>query len=191
MRDTEKLILPLAKINKNDIALKFNEHFIEETPGKKEIDWGMHMGIDIKSPFETKVFSIGRGVVVYSKLHAGEFSPKGKKILKRNWGGIVIIVHQNPKNKKFFYSLYGHLGKRYVKKGDFVEMGEMIGTIGKAMTESNGIWENEHLHLAIYVGPFHERVLPGYYKRGNKITKLLYWKDPMSFIKRYNRKGSI
>lgn len=189
MRNAAKLILPLANINQNNVILKFNKQFIEKG-GKKEIDWGIHMGIDIKSPAETKVFSAGRGVAVYSKLHAGEFSPKGK-ILKRNWGGIVIIAHQNPRNKKIFYSLYGHLGKRYVKKGDFVEMGEMIGTIGKAMTESNGIWEDEHLHLAIYVGPFHDRVLPGYYKKEDKNTKLIYWKDPVSFIRRYNKQGSV
>lgn len=189
-RDTDKLVFPLKLLkNNSNVTLNFNEHYSEKA-GKKEINWGVHMGIDIKTPAETKVFSIGRGVVVYSKIHAGELSPEGK-ILKRNWGGIVIIAHQNPKNKKTFYSLYGHLGKRFVKKGDFVELGEMIGTIGKSMTESNGIWEDEHLHLAIYVGPFHERVLPGYYKKEKKNTKLIYWKDPISFIKRYNRKGSI
>jgi murein DD-endopeptidase MepM/ murein hydrolase activator NlpD len=189
MRETTQLILPLGKITKRNISLKFNDQFTEKKR-KEIIDWGRHMGVDIKASAGTKVFCIGRGTVVYSKIHPGEFSPEGK-VQKRNWGGIVIIAHEKPKNKKIFYSLYGHLGKRFVKKGDSVEMGEMIGTIGKSMTESNGIWKEEHLHLAIYTGPFHDRVLPGYYKKENKITKILYWKDPLNFISRYNKKGSV
>jgi len=54
--------------------------------------WGMHLGVDLDVPEGTKIFSAGRGVVVYSKLHPGEFSPQGK-ILQRNWGGIIIIAH--------------------------------------------------------------------------------------------------
>lgn len=147
--------------------------------------WGIHLGIDIGVLAGTEVFSAGRGVVVYSKLHPGEFSPD-EKILKRNWGGIVIIAHKDIKKKKIFYSLYGHLGKRYVKKGDSVEIGELLGTIGKSMTESNGIWEDEHLHFAIYDGPYHAKVLPGYYNKDADLENLKYWKEPLEFIKKYN-----
>lgn len=150
------------------------------------MDWGIHLGIDISVPAQTKVFSIGRGVVVYSKIHPGEFSETGK-IIKRNWGGIVITAHKNPKTKKTFYSLYGHLGVRYVKKGDKVELGELIGTVGKSMSESNGIWEEEHLHFGIYEGPFHFRVLPGYFREKENNTDPDSWKDPVSFIRKYNQ----
>lgn len=149
--------------------------------------WGKHLGIDIDIPYETKVFSIGRGTVVYSKLHPGEISEDGK-ILKRNWGGIIIIAHKSPATRKVFYSLYGHLGRRYVKRGDAVEMGQIIGTIGKSMSESNGAWEEEHLHFSIYAGPFHNRVLPGYFKEGGS-TEENFWKEPVSFIKNYNAKN--
>jgi murein DD-endopeptidase MepM/ murein hydrolase activator NlpD len=146
--------------------------------------WGVHLGIDLNIPKDTKIFSAGRGVVVYSKLHPGEFFPN-KKIAQRNWGGIIVIAHKNPIDKKIFYSLYGHLGKRYVKKGDRVELGELIGTCGEAMSESNGIWEQEHLHFAIYQGQFHKRVLPGYYNKQEKRTRLEDWADPVEFIKTY------
>ena len=148
--------------------------------------WGTHLGVDISAKAGTKVFAIGRGVVVYSKLHAGEFSTDGK-ILRRNWGGIIIIAHKKPFVKEIFYSLYGHLGKRYFKRGDAVDAGDVIGTVGASLTESNGIWEDEHLHFSIYQGPFHKRVLPGYFKAGEKTTtKMEHWKDPINFINNYS-----
>lgn len=177
-RNTPKLSFPLKETE--NISSVFQERNIFD-----KRFWGIHLGVDINAPVGTEIFSIGRGVVVYSKLHPGEFSPEGE-ILKRNWGGIVIIAHKNIKNRKIFYSLYGHLGKRYVKKGDSVEIGELIGTIAKSMTESNGIWEQEHLHLAIYSGPFHARVLPGYYKKIEDLKNLKYWKEPLEFIRKYN-----
>lgn len=167
---------------------KISDNFLDRNFYDQKL-WGTHLGVDIDAQADTKVFSIGRGVIVYSKLHPGEFSGDGK-IIRRNWGGILIIAHKNPKNKKVFYSLYGHLGKRYFKKGDPVEMGELIGTVGKSMSESNGIWENEHLHFAIYEGPYHEKVLPGYYKESIDTAKLEYWQNPIKYIRNYSRNFS-
>lgn len=183
-RITPKLIFPIG--NFKNISSVFGEVNVFD----KKL-WGKHLGVDISAPHDTKVFAIGRGMVVYSKLHLGEFSADGK-ILKRNWGGIIIIAHKRPETKKVFYSLYGHLGKRYVKRGDTIEMGDLIGTIGKSLTESNGAWEEEHLHFGIYSGPFHNRVLPGYYRgEEDKATKLEDWGEPISFIKSYSPKISL
>ena len=177
-RNTPKLIYPIE--NTNNVSSKFRDGNF--SGGK---DWGIHLGVDIPASFETKVFSIGRGNVVYSKLHPAKLSEDGK-IDEMNWGGIVIIAHKNPKTKKVFYSLYGHLGKRYVKKGDNIEMGELIGTIGKSASESNGGWKEEHLHFGIYHGPFHERVLQGYLNEKSENTKMEYWSEPLMFIDEYN-----
>jgi len=184
-RNTPRLIFPV-----ND--------FINISSGFGEMNvyddtlWGKHLGIDVSASAETKVFAIGRGIVVYSKLHPGEFSEEGN-ILKRNWGGIMIIAHKDPRDKKVFYSVYGHLGRRYFKKGDLIEIGDVIGVIGKAMSESNGAWEEEHLHFGIYSGPFHNKVLPGYYKEtANKsATEPEYWKDPVAYIKYYTEENSV
>jgi len=177
-RQTPVLNFPIG--NLKNISSRFKQPSMYD---KKY--WGMHLGTDIEAKADTKVFAIGRGTVVYSKLHAGEFSEDGK-ILHRNWGGIVIIAHKDPRDKKIFYSLYGHLGKRYVKEGDLVELGDLLGTIGKALSESNGIWEEEHLHLAIYDGPFHGKVLPGYYRENEIPTRLEDWHDPIRFINNYS-----
>jgi murein DD-endopeptidase MepM/ murein hydrolase activator NlpD len=184
-RNTPRLIFPVGDFK--NISSGFGEMNVYD-----DTLWGKHLGIDIAVPGETKVFAIGRGIVVYSKLHSGEFSEDGK-ILKRNWGGIIIIAHKNPKDKKVFYSVYGHLGRRYFKKGDLIEIGDMIGLIGKSMTESNGAWEEEHLHFGIYSGPFHGKVLPGYFKEndGKRVTEPEDWKDPVAYIKYYNEESMI
>jgi murein DD-endopeptidase MepM/ murein hydrolase activator NlpD len=182
-RLTPNLIFPIG--NFKNISSGFGEMNVYD----KKL-WGKHLGIDISVPCDTKVFSVGRGIVVYSKLHPGEFSEEGD-ILKRNWGGIVIIAHKEPRTKEVFYSLYGHLGKRFVKRGDSIEMGGIIGTIGRSLSESNGAWEEEHLHFGVYTGPYHGKVLPGYFKEradGESVTEVEYWKEPVSFIKNYNSK---
>jgi len=178
-RNTPRLIYPVG--NFKNVSSNFRDQNFYD--GK---EWGIHLGVDIDVPADTKVFAIGRGTVVYSKLHPGEFTDDGR-ITKRNWGGLVIISHKNPRTNQHFFSLYGHLGKRFVKKGDQVEMGEFIGTVGKSMTESNGIWYNEHIHFSIYSGPFHFKVLPGYYDINNENTNLSYWRDPLKFIRNYSR----
>jgi len=53
--------------------------------------------------------AVGRGKVVYSACHPGSKE-------KRNWGNVIIIAHKHPKTKKVFFSLYGHLAERLVKK---------------------------------------------------------------------------
>lgn len=180
VRTAFKLIYPIENFHD-----EINDQFRDNGFFKGK-DWGIHLGVDFSLPAETKVFSIGRGTVVYSKLHPAEIDEQDN-IKKQNWGGIVIVVHKNPKTKKLFYSLYGHLGKRYVKKGDLIEMGELIGTIGKSRSKLNGGWTEEHLHFAIYHGPYHDKVLPGYFNEKQGLTKIEYWSEPINFIKLYNQ----
>lgn len=176
-RTTPKLAFPLE----NSDAISSNFGTLHTFDGE---DWGMHLGVDLGVQAGTQVFSIGRGVVVYAAIHPGVMSDDGK-IKKRNWGGIVIVAHKNPATKSNFFSVYGHLGKCLVKKGDAVELGTVIGVIGKAMSPENGLWEDEHLHFGIYSGPFNGKVLPGYFKKDNETTRPEYWQEPLSFVKNY------
>jgi len=173
---TSKLVFPLEDWKVN--YCKFRQR--DEYDGKL---WGLHLGEDCIIKPGTPVKAIGRGKVVYSKLHATKKSPKQGGY--RNWGNIIIIAHKNPKTKKVFFSLYGHLGNRLVEKGDRVDIGQKIGTVGRAWSQQNGWWEDAHLHFAIYTGPWEGRVLPGYWKSTQKRTKLRYWAAPTKFIKNY------
>jgi murein DD-endopeptidase MepM/ murein hydrolase activator NlpD len=175
---TPQLDFPFKKWKVN--SYKFKERCIYD-----KVDWGFHLGEDCNVKAGTIVKSIGRGKVVYSALRASKESPK--KGGYRNWGNIIIIAHKNPKTKNVFYSLYGHLGKRFVERGDKVELGQKIGIIAKAWTQNNGWWEDSHLHLAVCFAPFKQgKVFPGYWKEKQGRTKLKHWKAPTAFIKNYN-----
>ncbi|HBP00705.1 MAG: hypothetical protein UY41_C0018G0010 [Candidatus Moranbacteria bacterium GW2011_GWE1_49_15] len=170
-RHTPKLDFPLKGYAVD--ALDFGERGVYAGT-----DWGVHLGEDVLRRGGTKVYSAGRGKVVYSELHPGSKE-------KGNWGNVIIIAHKNPKNGKAFFSLYGHLGERFKEKGDRVEIREAIGVVGKANTPENGWWDEEHLHFSIYTGPWEGKVLPGYFKSGQKRTKLSFWKDPSNYIRKY------
>ena len=74
-RETTKLIFPID--NYKNIVSHFKDRNVY---GGK--DWGMHLGVDIAAPAETKVFAIGQGTVVYSSLHPAEISPSGEIFIR-------------------------------------------------------------------------------------------------------------
>lgn len=87
-----------------------------------------HYGIDIAAPKGTKIKN----------------SNSGKVLLAANslffTGGTIIIEHGHG-----LISIYSHLEKIFVKKGDFVEKGELIATVG-----STGRSTGPHLDFRLY-----------------------------------------
>lgn len=80
------------------------------------------------------VHSVGNGVVVFARdCHQG-------------WGNVVIIRHayREGVGVRTVDSLYGHLQKILVRKGQAVARGQQVGTIGTA----HGLYDS-HLHLEI------------------------------------------
>lgn len=63
------------------------------------------------------------------------------------WGNVIRIVHQLP-NGEFVESLYAHLDELKMQKGEWVKIGDQIGTIGNA---NGAYWA--HLHLEIRSKP--------------------------------------
>ncbi len=88
-----------------------------------------HLGIDIKAPEGYPVSVIGDGVV----KHAGF-----NYLLE---GNITVVDHGNE-----IYSLYLHQSKIFVKVGEKVKKGQIIGLVGKT-GNANG----PHLHLMIRI----------------------------------------
>lgn len=72
-------------------------------------------GIVIKAPLGTDVHSILNGKVIYAGSQLKEY------------GNIVVVKHQND-----LISTYAHLQKLLVKKGDTVNIGTVLGTVGKS-----------------------------------------------------------
>ena len=85
-----------------------------------------HMGTDYGAPVGTPVQAIGSGQVMYAGLKAGE-------------GNMVEISHANG-----YETMYLHLSRMYVRRGEHVEMGKTIGLVG-----STGLSTGPHLDFRI------------------------------------------
>ena len=80
------------------------------------------------------IYSIGNGIVVFARdCHMG-------------WGNVVIVRHayREGGQVKNIDSLYGHLDRILVRRGERVSRGEKIGTMGTA----HGLYD-AHLHLEV------------------------------------------
>ena len=95
--------------------------------------WGsFHDGTDINGcGYGSNIFAAQSGTVVQSSY-------------KYDNGQFITIDHHNG-----YYSMYAHLcnGCRYVKAGDYVEKGQVIGGMGQT-----GFATGVHLHFAIWKG---------------------------------------
>ena len=93
--------------------------------------WGvLHDGTDIAGcGYGSNIFAAQAGTVVQSSS-------------KFDNGQYITIDHHNG-----YYTLYAHLSARYVKVGDYVEKGQVIGAMGQT-----GFATGVHLHFAIWRG---------------------------------------
>ena len=89
--------------------------------------WLMHAGRDLAAPEGTPVVAALSGRVVSSGLAGG-------------YGLAIEIEHDNPRRR----TLYGHLSELYVKAGERVRQGEVIGRVG-----STGLSTGPHLHFEL------------------------------------------
>ncbi|MFY7696597.1 MAG: M23 family metallopeptidase [Cyanobium sp.] len=89
--------------------------------------WIMHSGRDFAAPEGTPVVAALSGRVVSSGDAGG-------------YGLAIEIEHESPMRR----TLYGHLSELYVKPGDSVRQGEVIGRVG-----STGLSTGPHLHFEL------------------------------------------
>lgn len=89
--------------------------------------WIMHSGRDFAAPEGTPVVAALSGRVVSSGDAGG-------------YGLAIEVEHASPLRR----TLYGHLSELYVKPGDTVRQGEVIGRVG-----STGLSTGPHLHFEL------------------------------------------
>jgi murein DD-endopeptidase MepM/ murein hydrolase activator NlpD len=94
-------------------------------------DW--HRGVDIPTPFGSKLYSIDDGTV---RL-AGNYSQYTDTVVQIKHTGFSSLP---------VYSTYLHLSAVSVKEGDVVQKGQLIGFSGKPVSEF------EHLHFELREG---------------------------------------
>jgi len=86
----------------------------------------MHDGIDITAPAGTPVHAADRGEVIFS----------GRL---RGYGNTVIVRHSNR-----YVTVYAHDRVNFVREGDFVARGQVIGEVG-----STDHTTGPHLHFEV------------------------------------------
>lgn len=89
--------------------------------------WLMHAGRDLAAPEGTPVVAALSGRVLSSGLAGG-------------YGLAIEIEHDSPRRR----TLYGHLSELYVRPGQAVRQGEVIGRVG-----STGLSTGPHLHFEL------------------------------------------
>ncbi len=85
--------------------------------------WRDHHGIDIRAPKDTQIRAAHDGVITFAGW-------------KRGYGQTVILEHRN------FRTLYAHCNRVMRRKGDVIERGEVIASVGKTGNASG-----YHLHF--------------------------------------------
>lgn len=93
----------------------------------------MHKGVDMSTDYGVPVYATGDGIVEHTEV--------GRR--RRGYGRQIVINHQ------FGYKTrYAHLQKMFVKEGERVKRGQLIGEVG-----SSGGSTGPHLHYeVIYLG---------------------------------------
>ena len=101
------------------------------TPGKvitQYFTW-KHTGLDIDGDLTSPIYAVEAGTVTYAGWGRG-------------YGNEIVISHGNGVE-----TLYAHLSKFFVEKGDAVTKGQSIGMMG-----STGWSTGSHLHIEVRIG---------------------------------------
>jgi hypothetical protein len=107
----------------------------------------VHHGIDIQNTTGTPIMSIGSGTVFYAGPDIDtQFGPQ-----LDFYGNVVVIQHDVlAPNRQAIFSVYGHMSRVSVARGEEVGFGTVLGSVG-----SEGVALGPHLHLEIRLGdPF-------------------------------------
>jgi len=90
--------------------------------------WRRHLGTDFAAPTGTPARTVGDGVVAFAGVQNG-------------YGNVVFIQHRNNTE-----TVYAHLSRLMVKRGENVAQGQTIGLVG-----STGWATGPHLHFEVRV----------------------------------------
>ncbi len=105
----------------------------------------MHAGIDLTCPRGTNIFATADGVVKEAGYTSG------------GYGNKILVDHGYGYN-----TLYGHCDKVFVKPGDRVKRGDIIGAVG-----STGLSVAPHLHYEVHIN-------------GNAVNPINYYANDLS-----------
>ncbi len=106
--------------------------------GGLEGDMRLHKGVDLVGPYNSPIKAVKSGVVVeHWPAPNGYF--KGHPV----YGGLVVIEHSEG-----FFTLYAHFKDTFVKEGQRVKKGDILGIQG-----ATGMATGDHLHFEVITNP--------------------------------------
>jgi murein DD-endopeptidase MepM/ murein hydrolase activator NlpD len=94
--------------------------------------WRQHNGVDYAAPTGTPVRTVGDGVVEFAGV-------------QRGYGNVIEVKHRDGKS-----TLFAHLSRIGVTKGQKVEQGDVIGNVG-----TTGYSTGPHLHFEFRINGEH------------------------------------
>lgn len=89
--------------------------------------WKFHKGVDFSAKRGTPIYATANGVVSFSNW-------------KKGYGNMIEIDHQNG-----YKTMFSHLNRRLVNNGQRVNIGDMIGRVGRT-----GKATGNHLHYEVF-----------------------------------------
>lgn len=95
--------------------------------------WRAHLGVDFAAPIGTPVRTVGDGVVDFAGVQNG-------------FGNVIFVKHRNNHT-----TVYAHLSRILVKRGQAVTQGQNIGATG-----ASGWATGPHLHFEFRVNGVHQ-----------------------------------
>ncbi len=106
--------------------------------GGLEGDMRLHKGVDLVGPYNSPVKAVKSGIVV-------EHWPPPNGYFKGHpvYGGLVVIEHSDG-----IFTLYAHFKDTFVKEGQRVKKGEILGIQG-----DTGMATGDHLHFEVITNP--------------------------------------
>jgi len=111
------------------VLAEFGKNFINDSVRGNyyELFNNKHSGVDFKTPIGTKVTASFSGRVVRNEFHGG-------------MGNVVGVRNEN------ILALYAHLSKSVVTRGQYVNVGSLVGYSGDT---GNAVGPTPHLHFEL------------------------------------------
>ena len=139
-KDDQLRAMPSILPIKNDAILRFSSgfgHRIDPFTHKRK----MHKGIDFSAPTGTPIYATGDGKIVQADARSA------------GYGKLIRINHGYG-----YESVYGHLSRYNVRRGQSVKRGDLIGYVG-----NTGRSKGPHLHYEVRKNGVHQNPIHFYY----------------------------
>ena len=141
LKKNQQLFIPGGRLPYYDLHRALGDLFVYPLRGRIRVTgnfgvrknpftsrgYEVHQGLDLAARYGTEVFVAARGKVILQGYH-------------RIYGKYIIVQHDNG-----YRTLYGHLSRILVKRGERLEQGEKIAYSG-----STGRSTGPHLHFGLY-----------------------------------------